>query len=617
MCGILGIISEKIELSDEKIKILKKSLHHRGPDNSNYIKFNNAIFFHNRLSIIDLDKRSNQPFYLPEEGLILVFNGEIYNYLEIKDKLNSKYNFITKSDTEVLIKSYLNWGKNCLNYLSGAFAFCIYDLKKKKAFFARDRFGQKPLFFYKSKNNFFFSSEVKAIIDAGYNPESNLDTWSDYLLNGQTDSSRNTFFKDIVQLLPGEFAEFDLNTRELNFKNWYNIKDKINNLKHDRNLKSLTLDALEKAIKINLRSDVPLSLSLSGGFDSNLMMSLINKKNFLSEKPTCYNISFDKDFSESEYADFATSKYNFKSKKLNLSFKEFIESLKPLIWSTESPTGGLMHCALAKVSYQASLDGNKILLDGTGLDEAFGGYEIHHLQYLNALKKNSDKRFSVALNDYCKNWQNSSQIAIKKIQALNNSKPKTIDGFNLTNSEIAKLKKNDFIDLNENDLEKSLLNYIQKTKIPRNNRLKDRASMAFGVELRLPFLEHDLVELGLSLNKRLFFLNGKSKSFLRYISKGILDRRVIDLKKMSIQSPQNEWLRSLEFKNYILELLESDIIKKYPILDYNKTKEALKIFFSNKGETSFFVWQIINFVVWHEIFITDIKKKNRYDFKFN
>jgi asparagine synthase (glutamine-hydrolysing) len=624
MCGILGIVGTNIEKYSNNLDTIKQSLAHRGPDNASHYLNRNILLVHNRLSIIDLDKRSNQPMFDNEKNNCVIFNGEIYNYIELKSELSSKYNFKTNSDTEVLLAAYSIWGHEMLHKLKGAFAFCIYNLKNKSVFMARDRFGQKPLYYSNFSKTLIFSSEVKGIISTGYKAEPNLKIWKDYLSNGSTDNSRETFFKNIFQLKPGEMATYK--SGEFKVSRWYHLENHI--LDIDRsNIKNELLKIFNTSVQLNLRADVPIAISLSGGLDSNILMAL-SQKNYATEtNSNLFSVQFE-GFSENNLINESTKKYNTKSNFVNFTKNDLLNIFEPITWSLESPSGGLMNCGLAKLSQRVRNEKFKILLDGTGLDEGFGGYEIHHLKYLNSLRKMNKKTFENHLKMFSKNWNISIKKIIDKLDNLNVQTPKTIDGYDLTNQSILgenlienediikDTVKSDSKVKNFDDIKQSLITYIQETKVPRNNRLKDRISMAQGVELRLPFLEHDLLEFALSIDTKAYFLNGKSKSILRYISKDLLDKKVRLHKKISIQSPQNEWLKSRKIKNFIDDIINSKKFIERGIFDKKKVDIEWKNFLNGKFNTSFFIWQIISTEIWFNVFIDKNVKNIKKNFVF-
>jgi asparagine synthase (glutamine-hydrolysing) len=609
MCGILGIISPNLNRYIKDLELIRKSLSHRGPDNTNHYLGKNFLFIHNRLSIIDLAERSNQPMFDRNKDNCVVFNGEIYNYIELKKELSLRYKFKTKSDTEILLAAYNVWGEKMLDKLKGAFAFCIYNFKSQSAFMARDRFGQKPFYFYNSFDTFIFSSEIKGIISTGYNAEPNLRNWKNYLLNASTDDKNETFFQNIFQLKPGEMAIYK--SGKLKITKWYHLSNQITKI-NTQNIKENLLKKLIKSIQLNHRADVPIAISLSGGLDSNILLALSQKYFQSGSNLKCFSVYFE-DFSEKDLINTSTKKYNLESNFVNFTKNDLLNNFEPITWSLESPSGGLMNCGLTKLMKRVKDEKYKILLDGTGLDEGFGGYEIHHLKYLNSLK--DKKNFQNQLKMFAKNWNVSNQEIINKISNLDALSPKTIDGYNLTNESILgealfKIKKNEttfdekeIINCKLDTVKQSLINYIQETKIPRNNRLKDRISMAQGIELRLPFLEHDLLEYAMSLDTKAYFLNGKSKSILRYISKEFLDKRVRLNKKISIQSPQNEWLKSRKIKDFVSDIINSKKFIERGVFNKKNVDFEWKNFLEGNHKTSFFIWQIISTEIWFNVFI--------------
>jgi len=608
MCAISGIIGENLNVSKDDINKILYSLKHRGPDSSNFVKFKSAILMHNRLSIIDINNRSNQPFFSENNDTAIVFNGEIYNYLELREELKDFCNFKTKSDTEVLLAAYEKWGRSFLDRLQGAFAFCIYDAKRKTAFFARDRFGQKPLFFWENNNNLYFSSEVKGLIASGYKPSANRKVWGRYLANAETDTARETFFEGIVQLLPGEIAEYK--NSKLKIQTWYQLSEKVSLNDSESNYKkakNTILELLYDSIKISSRSDARMSASLSGGLDSNLLISLFSKQEKNKEFPLLYSSHFGKSFSEKKQIEESLFYLSKKTKYVEFYPSDLIDQISPLISSLESPSGGLMNCALYKMYREVSGDNVKVILDSSGLDEIFGGYELHHLMYLKNLEKKNLNKYNKNINYFSKHWCIAEKDIKKKIDNLTSKKFLSIDGYNLTKNIVQKdllketLNKNH--EENNTDIKKSLINYIQNTKIPRNNRLRDRSSMAHGLELRLPFLEHKLVEYALSLPENFYFLLGRSKSILRDSVKGLMDNNTRLEKKFSIQTPQTDWLVLEPIKNFVDEIINSNSLKSRDLFDIEAIKKEWKKFLRGDNHTSFFIWQIVNTELWFRVFI--------------
>ena len=295
MCGIAGVLSFNEPVDLAHLKNMTDILIHRGPDDEgHWLNDDKSIGLgHRRLSILDLSDAGKQPMHSLNQRYVITFNGEIYNYIELRRELSKSYNFQTKSDTEVLLAAYKKWGVSCLDHIFGAFAFCIYDIKNDIAFLARDRFGQKPLFFWRSGNKLFFSSEVKFFNIFGYSNKMDMNIWQNYLQLAKTDNTRNTFFKDISKLLPGEFMIFK--NENLKIKKWYDLSKKISENKFNtfKEVKEKLFHQLEKAIILNSRSDAQISISLSGGLDSNTLLSFYNNSKIFTNIPKTYSVYFE------------------------------------------------------------------------------------------------------------------------------------------------------------------------------------------------------------------------------------------------------------------------------------------------------------------------------------
>jgi len=338
------------------------------------------------------------------------------------------------------------------------------------------------------------------------------------------------------------------------------------------------------------------------------LLSLLKKMKLLKNNFKCYSVHFGKDFSEKKIIDNSLAFLRMKTDYINFRLEDLFKTIETVINSLESPSGGLMNCALYKLTKKASKDKFKVILDGTGLDEAFGGYEKHHLMYLNDLKRKKSNQFFKNLELFKKNYNIKEELIYKKLLNLESKSNLTIDGYNLTrdiiSEDLLSYYKNDNADFDDNiNLKKNLVDYIQNTKIPRNNRLKDRVSMANSVELRLPFLEHQLIEYALSLPDAFYFAFGRSKSILRESVKGLMSDRVRLSNKISIQSPQNQWMKSRRFISYVEDIIYSQKFKNRGLFSMSKIKNELKRFLTSSSQTSFFLWQIINTEKWFEEFI--------------
>ena len=275
MCGIAGIIGA---FDTHQLDAMLLSQHHRGPDaTGKYSDANFAALGHNRLAIIDLSAQSNQPFLDSSGRYVLVFNGEIYNYIELKKELQGHYTFKTDSDTEVLLAAFIIYGHQCLQKLNGMFSFAIWDNQDKKLFAARDRFGVKPFFYSIKNNSFYFSSEIKAIHAAGISKIPNEKVWASYFAYGSYGNPDETFWEEILQLPGGHFLEFQ--NKQLVLKKWYFFEEEV--AKQPKNLtykqaKDHYLALLKDSINLRFRADVPVGFNISGGLDSSVLLALVN-----------------------------------------------------------------------------------------------------------------------------------------------------------------------------------------------------------------------------------------------------------------------------------------------------------------------------------------------------
>ena len=621
MCGINGILGNVSSRDDVIVKEMNGILNYRGPDTNKFKRYPGAVLGHRRLSIIDLTEKALQPMESYDKRYVLVFNGEIYNYKEIRKILIAEYDFVSDSDSEVLLYAWMKWKKECLLHLNGMFAFCIFDTRENTAFLARDRFGQKPLFFKEENSRLVFSSEIKSLLTAGVKAIPDYKSWARYLTTGFYYNDNRTFFKGIEQLKPGECATWNTENG-LSRHVYYNLYERVSN--HTNNIDIITAantvkEILVDAANIHMRSDVPVGISLSGGLDSSSLLSCINLAYKLDKDVACISFDFGESFSERKWIEAAASYYNLESRIETYTRNDFKTSIRPLMWHMEGPIGGLANCALGKVMHTAMQMGIRVIQDGTGLDEAFGGYHNHHNLYVGTLLKNRNSKAQKALHEYMDNWRVDKTTALKEIEVAMKNNNTSIDG---TLPVRPDLIKKDFLRIyNEvyNDeyqcvlddpLKDNLVYYLQTQKIPRNTHMKDRVSMAYSIELRLPFLDHRMVEYALSLPTDYYFLNGRTKAIVREALAGNMDDMVRLSSKRSIQTPQGMWLREEPMRSYINELINSDSFRDRGIFDDNKVRKAYKEFCKGSYGNSFFVWQWINVEEWFRIFIDNKIENN-------
>lgn len=549
MCGILGtnFLNERFDKSLEL-------LHHRGPDFQNSIKIENKQFGHTRLAIIDLDEEANQPMVF--DDILLVFNGEIYNYKELihVEHLECK----TKSDSEVLIRLYQKYEFDFLNKLNGMFSFCIYDMKKDLYFCARDRYGKKPFFYYFKDNKFIFSSSVKSILNLlDYKPNLNkvaLSKYMQYFVSFGEDS----FFQDIFKLEASTYLIYEPNkSRELQKKKYY----KINTYKAIKDEKQALNDIEEllfKSVEYRLNSDVEVASLLSGGIDSSLISALYTK--ISGKKINTFSIGYDeyKNYCELDYAQITASHINSNHHPVEINQKEYINHFEQTLDMLEEPHGDSAAIPLNILTKQIHKAGIKTVLSGEGSDEIFLGYDNYakFLKYYEFEKSLSNEQ-NLFLNEIIGALQNNTKESeylrrIVKKQNLYNSfgeiytdiqRKRLFKKVPTFKSETAKQDPVDwmsYIDL-KIWLGESLLSKV------------DRISMGNSLEVRTPFLDFNLVNYLFSVESHIK-VGDTNKYLLKKIASKYIPETIINRTKKGFNSPFNEWLNK-EYKDKILEVI--------------------------------------------------------------
>tara|TARA_R110002073_G_scaffold128999_1_gene274983 strand:+ start:33316 stop:35007 length:1692 start_codon:yes stop_codon:yes gene_type:complete len=558
MCGIAGIVGKGADV--EVLQRMLLAQKHRGPDNIGEFSAENIALGHNRLSIIDLSEEANQPFFDTKDRYTIIFNGEIYNYLELKNELN--YDFKTNSDTEVLLASYIQWGKECLNRLNGMFSFAIWDQEEKKLFAARDRFGVKPFYYQKNDQGFYFSSEIKALFAAGINKEPDKQAWANYFVFGSYGMPNETFWQDIQQLSGGHYLEF--NDDELKITKWYHFERAINlNIELSKDeIKRKYIELLEDSIKLRFRSDVPVGINLSGGIDSSTLLTFVNK-GVSKERIEAFTFYTNNDYYDE--LPWVKSMVNHTKNWLNeiLLTPESIQNLAGEISDfQDEPYGGIPTIAYSQIFKKAREKGTIVLLDGQGMDEQWAGYDYY-------AKSDNANIQGVNKSPFRKNVLSEDLLALAV-------KP-----------EYSKPFDDHVLNLQYRDL--------FYTKIPRALRFNDRISMAYSTELREPFLDYRLVEFAFSLPLEYKIKENVHKYLLREIVSDILPNEVTYAPKRPLQTPQREWMANelREFsENTINFIKESDFSNWFQI---DSLKEEWQKYLEGDQDSSFHLWQWYNF----------------------
>ena len=559
MCGICGIMGPQ-----SARKLLERMLQkqqHRGPDYTGVWLDEHVALGHNRLSILDLSPSSHQPFVSTDNRFVLVFNGEIYNYLELKAELETKkYRFTTTSDTEVLLAAYQAWGEDCLEKLNGMFAFAIWDKQRSCLFAARDRFGVKPFYYSWLQNSFVFASEIPTLWEAGIPKQASEPVWASFFAYGSYGLPDETFWKDIVQLPAGHSLTLG-SDGQLKLRRWYHFADRVRELQHanQANEENYITELLNNAIQLRFRADVPVGFNLSGGLDSSTLLSLVHHAYPNDEGIEAFTFfTGDDRYDELPWVEMMLNEKVYPLNKCLLGALDVAKKAKKMALHQAEPFGGVPTIAYAEVFRSAREKGILVLLDGQGSDEAWAGYD-YYLKQSDAVVqgiKSSPFRPNVLQADFLKQ-------AVKP----NYGKPF------------------------QDDLLNKQYRDLFYTKIPRALRFNDRVSMLYSTELREPFLDYRLVEYVFSRPFAFKVRNGNQKWLLRKIASKYLGSDIALAPKRPLQTPQREWLGD-ELKPWVAEQVEYAAHTGW----FNKKllQKEVKNYNQGKKDNSFFLWQWVN-----------------------
>lgn len=558
MCGIAGIVGPKA--TQENILPMLETQKYRGPDFADfYCETNKIALGHNRLSIIDLSSNAHQPFTSDCGNFVLVFNGEIYNYIELRNELRFQFNFTTQSDTEVLLNAYKAWGEDCLSKLNGMFSFALWDKKQQKLFAARDRFGVKPFYYFVDQEHFYFASEINTLFAAGITKTANEKVWLGYFLQGDYGLPTETFWKDIAQLPGGHFLTYAAGN--INVRRWYFFENKVHLWQNQtqKEEQEYITQLLLKAVNLRFRADVPVGFNLSGGLDSSILLALIDQQNI--DKSTIEGFTFvthDERYDELKWVQDMLAQRPYDLNICLLQATEVPELSLKLAQHQAEPYGGIPTLAYSKIFQLAGQKGIKVLLDGQGSDEAWAGYDYYTHQSNSNIQGVTQSPFRPEVLD--------ADFAQKHIKT-NYPKPFADDLLNLQYRDLF------------------------YTKIPRALRFNDRVSMLYGTELREPFLDYELVEYVFSRPVDLKIKNGVQKWMLRKIAERFLQKELVLAPKRPLQTPQREWL-SEDLKEWVRSEVEK--LYAHSWFDQSALRDELNLFFSGNHQSSFHIWQWIS-----------------------
>ena len=622
MCGIAGVLNlslTEIPNLDRRLEAMNQLLRHRGPDGEGAWQHERRSvgLAHRRLSIIDL-ATGDQPM-TDAAGNWITYNGEVYNYIELREELGAE-NFQTTSDTEVVLAAYRRWGKDCVTHLRGMFAFALWDEARQELFCARDRFGIKPFYYATAGDNYYFASEVKALLPFVDKIETDVEGFKDYLAF-QFCLAGKTLFKGIKELLPGHTLSVRNGAVEIKryWEVYYELDFDHTSKYFDERLREL----LPESVNLHLRADVPVGTYLSGGLDSSAVASIASRQSNGDFKAFTGKFSFSEDYDESRYARALAEWRGFSLHEIDITAADFIENIRKVIYHLDYPVAGPGSFPQYMVS-QLAAKHRKVVLGGQGGDEIFGGYTRYLIAYFEQCIKAAidgtinDGKFIVTY-----------ESIIPNLTALHNYKPmlqefwreglfedmdrryfRLINRAPLLRDEIHWNLLGDYSPFetfqtvfNGNNVGKEsyfdrMTHFDFKTLLPALLQVEDRVSMAHGLESRVPFLDHPLVEFAATMPSNVKFKDGTMKQVLKDAVRSELPDAIIDRKdKMGFPTPLTEWING-EARDFVQDTLTTRHALSRDFVDNQKLISGL----DKEPKFGRKVWGLLCLELWQQEF---------------
>jgi len=613
MCGYVGCLYNTAKRYSETEKIqfenMTNLLYHRGPDDQGYFRDEHVQFGFRRLSIIDLDA-GHQPLAYDNERYILMFNGEIYNYIELREMLIKQGAcFSTQSDTEVIVALYAQVKEECVNYLRGMYTFVIWDRQEKKLFGARDHFGIKPLYIAQQNDITFFASEKKSILhvmqDKGVNP-----TALQHYFTYQYGPEPETLTNDINKIEPGHYFIKEIGKEIEVYRYWkpyFNASDN----KKEEHIRAIR-DVLYDSVKVHMRSDVPVGAFLSGGIDSSIIASIAKE---INPNLLTFSVGFEhRGFSEIDVAKETAEKLGVKNYSVLVTPQEFMNEFPKIMWHMDDPLADPAAVPLYFVAKEARKHVT-VVLSGEGSDELFGGYNIYR-------EPNSLKMFSYiptsgrtvlkALSGVLKEGFKGKSFLERGCTPIEEryygnakifreeEKIKLIKSYNesVNYKDVTKPLYNEINDYDD----VSKMQYIDMYTWLRGDILlkADKMSTAHSLELRVPFLDKEVFDVASKIPTELKIANRTTKAILREAVRGIVPDHVLDRKKLGFPVPIRHWLKD-EMYDWALNIIKES--KTEHLIDKKYVLNLLEAHRTDKGDHSRKIWTVLTFMVWHQIYI--------------
>lgn len=632
MCGISGLIGIRDQNTIEKM--IKVQIH-RGPDDSGIAILSRTppvYFGHNRLSIIDLSSKGHQPMFNEDKSLCIVYNGEIYNFKEIRNELEQYgYSFFSNTDTEVILKAYDLWGTKCLNKFNGMFAFAIFDKRRKKIYLARDRIGIKPLYYWSNNDKFAFASEIKALLQIREVREKlslDIEAFVAYISLLWTPYT-STPFTTIKRLPQGSYMELDITTGKYTITRFWQLDIKNEKLSLNETAKKV-LSLLTKSVKRRMLADVKVGAFLSGGLDSSAIVTLMTKNT--TKQVEAFTIASSEDDQKIEamiddyrYAARLANYLKLNLHKIKISAEETSRLLPKVVYHLDEPIGdpaAINTYLMAKLAKERNV---KVLLSGQGSDEIFGGYR----KYLACILLEKYKRIVPSYIQFMLNKiveklpvmiRNRGIRQIRWLKRLFLDKPNDIFGIYYSLclftdfSRLSKILEKDIIKYFTDRIHRFFFDSVKGSFLDRmcytdtmlflpglNLNYCDKATMAASVECRVPFCDHELVEFAFSIPENYKIKNFTQKYILKKALENLLPYDIIFRPKMPFSSPLRSWVKK-GLKELINEYLSKKRLKKQGFFNYKGIYELIEEDRKGIRDNAHVIYGLLTMQIWMEIF---------------
>jgi asparagine synthase (glutamine-hydrolysing) len=606
MCGITGFNWKNERL----LHLMNKAILHRGPHGEGTFAEDNISLGLRKCAIYNVSENIHQPMFTGYRDLTLVFNGIIYNFLELRDELISKgHHFRSRTDAEVILHCYQEYGADCVRHFNGMWAFCIYDKTKKTLFLSRDRFGIKPLYYHYDNDKFIFASEIKALLEHDIPRKENRAIIFDYLYYNLTDHTEETFFEGIKRLMPGHNLVFDLTNNEIQISKYYDIRTKATECNTDYGIiKELFTDSVKRSLVTN----ASVGSCLSGGIDSSSVVVTMKKVAPDMDIKT-FSMNFPgKNIDESIYQQEVNTKVNAMNYSVTPESSDLLEDMKDLFMTQEEPFSGTSVYGQYRVMKLARDNGIVVLLDGQGADQVLAGSAYFTGYYYYELMKEGN--IIDLFRETIRSCQQSSCLSslmylflrivpedIKKTLYKRHKAPY------LSRSFIKENEHRKDVRWHLSSLDEAVCGSVSTYALPHLLRFLDKNSMRFSIESRVPFLDHKLVEYLVSLPPKQRINGGVTKYAFRKAMEEELPEKILARRdKIGFAVPEKSWLKEEAVKGVINNIIDSESFKLRDFWEWDKVEREFERLQSGESQSIFVgtdIWRCISVELWMRIFI--------------